>query len=101
MSQIQSLEEIVEAGNKHREKALSLKVIVEKQKRKLSILRKEKFKFKEEFNRMEMDARSEHENFMKTAKENICLIEKVKAFQLELIEKEMKMKFGTKISTIK
>ena len=84
----QSLDEIVEAGNKHREKAVSLKVIAEEQKRKISILRGEKFKFQEEIDKMEMDARSEHESFMKTAKENICLKEKVKAFQLELIENE-------------
>ena len=61
----QSLEEIGEAGNRHKEKALSLKGIAEVQKKKTSILREEKFKFHEEKNKMEMDARFEHDNFMK------------------------------------
>jgi hypothetical protein len=84
----QSLEEIVEAGNKHREKALSLKAIAEEQKKKLSILREDKFNLQEDVDKMEMDARSEHENFMKMVKENIQLKEKMKAFEMELTERE-------------
>ena len=85
----QSLEEIVEAGNKHREKALSLKAIAEEQKKKISILREEKFNLQEELDKMEMDARSEHDNFMKVAKENIQLKEKMKALEMELNEREI------------
>ena len=63
-------------------------MIAEEQKRKISILREEKFNFQEEIDKMEMDARSEHDNFMKTAKQNIALKEKMKALEMELIEKE-------------
>ena len=84
----QSLEEIVTAGNKHKEMALSLKGIAEEQKKKISILREDKFKLQEEIDKMEMDAREEHDNFMKTAKQNIILKETIKAFELELISKE-------------
>ena len=84
----QSLEEIVEAGNRHKAKALSLKGIAEEQKKKISILREEKFKFQEEIDNMEMDARFEHDNFMKSANENNILKEKIKAFEKELIERE-------------
>ena len=84
----QSLEEIVEAGNRHKEKALCLKGIAEEQKKKISILREEKFNLQEEIDKMEMDARCDHDNFMKTAKENIHLKERIKEFEMELIERE-------------
>ena len=70
------------------QQALSLKGIAEEQKKKISILREEKFKFQEEIDNMEMDARFEHDNFMKSANENNILKEKIKAFEKELIERE-------------
>ena len=66
----QSLEEIVTAGNKHREMALSLKGIAEEQKKKISILREEKNSLLDRTDHLEVDAKRQTELSFKKTKEN-------------------------------
>ena len=57
----QSMSEIVEAGNKHKEKAIAIKEIAEEQKRKISILREEKNSLLDDVEQLEFDARNKNE----------------------------------------
>ena len=56
-----SFKEIIEAGNKHREKALALKDISENQKEKISSLREEKNNLLDKVDKMELDAKRDSE----------------------------------------
>ena len=51
----QSLEEVAEAGNKHREKVIALKAIAEEQKSKISGLREEKYSLMESLDQLEYE----------------------------------------------
>ena len=78
-----SFEEVIEAGQKHREKVLVLKEISENQKVKISDLRNQRNGVQDQLDNLELQAQEDHEHFIKMKKENIELKEKIKSFEKE------------------
>ena len=64
-----SFQEIIEAGNNHREKALALKDISENQKEKISILREEKNNLLDKVDKMELDAKRDSELILRMTRD--------------------------------
>ena len=60
----------MEAGNKHKEKALALKDIAVDQKSKISTLREEKYQLQEKVDELEYDEKNQTESILKMTKEN-------------------------------
>ena len=84
----QSLEEIVEAGNKHKEKALALKEIALDQKSKISTLREEKYQLQEKVDQLEYEEKNQTQLILKMTKENGELRRDVSNLRKEVIEKD-------------
>ena len=84
----QSMDEVILAGQKHKEKLISIKVIADDQKVKISSLRAEKYKLQDEIDKLELDAQATHDQLMSTHKENINLKTLLKAAKNELDEDE-------------
>ena len=57
----QSLEEVVEAGNKHKEKALALKDIAVNLKNRVSNLREEKHQLQDKVDELEFETRNQRD----------------------------------------
>ena len=83
-----SFKEIIEAGNKHREKALALKDISENQKEKISILREEKNNLLDKVDKvdkMELDAKRDSELILRMTRDTRDL--KIELRDLRMIRK--------------
>ena len=84
----QSIEEIVEAGNKHKEQIVILRKLAEDQKKKISILREEKNSLLDSTDCLEVDAKRHTELSLKLSKENRELKIGIRDLRKELIEKD-------------
>ena len=84
----QSLEEVAEAGNKHREKVIALKAIAEEQKSKISILREEKYSLMENIDQLEHDKNIDTDLILSMTKENRELKRDLKDHRMKAIEQE-------------
>ena len=84
----QSIEEIVEAGNKHKEQIVILRKLAEDQKKKISILREEKNSLLDRTDHLEVDAKRQTELSFKKTKENRELKIGIRDLRKELIEKD-------------
>ena len=80
----QSMDEVILAGQKHKEKLISIKVIADDQKQKISNLRAEKYKLQDEIDKLELDAQETHAQLMNKHKENM---------NLKILLKDAKNKF--------
>ena len=65
----QSLEEIADAGNKHKEKALAIKEIAADQKNKISILPEEKYQLQDRVDQLEHENKNYTEIIRKMTRE--------------------------------
>ena len=83
-----SFEEIIEAGNKHRENVLALKDISEKQKVKLSSLREEKNVLLDKVDGLEHDKRKDSDLILRMTSETRSLKREVRDLRMILVEKE-------------
>ena len=72
------MEEVIKAGQKHKDSLISLKVIADEQKQKISGLREEKYKLLDEIDHLELNARSDHELFVNKHQENVTLKKKTR-----------------------
>ena len=82
----QSMDEVILAGQKHKEKLIAIKVIADDQKQKISNLRGEKYKLQDEIDKLELDAQATHVQLMSTHKENLNLKTSLKTVKNELDE---------------
>ena len=83
-----SFEEIIEAGNKHREKVLALKDISENQKVKISSLREEKNVLLDKVDRLELDSKQDSELILRMTSETKSLKREVRDIRMILVENE-------------
>ena len=83
-----SMDEVIKAGQKHKDSLTSLKVIADDQKQKISGLREEKYKLLDEIDQLELNARSDHELFLNKHQENLTLKNRLETLEKELAEKE-------------
>ena len=65
----QSFKEIVDARNKHKEKALAIKDIFEEQKNKISLLREDKYQLQDRLDQLEHNNKNQTELILKRTKE--------------------------------
>ena len=84
----QSLEEIVDAGNKHKEKALAIKEIAVDQKNKISILREEKYELQYRVDQLEQENKNQTELILKMTTETRELKRDVWKLRKDAIEKD-------------
>ena len=82
------MDEVIEAGQKHKDKLNAIKVIAEEQKQKISILREEKYKLQDEIDQFEVREQTKHVKVMNTYKKNINLNVEVKQLEKELKEND-------------
>lgn len=108
----QSIEDIVDAGNKHKEKALALKEIAVDQKNKISILREEKYHLQHRVDQLEYENKDQTELIMKMTKEtrdlkkDVCnlrkdVIEKDEIIQEQTVEKDKAQHFKENMTDLK
>ena len=83
-----SFEEIIEAGNKHREKVLALKDISENQKIKISSLREERNQLLDTVDRLELDQKRDSDMILRMTSETRNLKREVRDQKNILLEKE-------------
>ena len=84
----QSMDDVVMHASKNKEAVVTLRTLAENQKVKISSLREEKYKLLEEIDQLELNARTDHDNIMKTHRENVNLKENIKALETEIDEKQ-------------
>ena len=84
----QSIPEIVEAANKHKEKLVSLKQIAEEQKFKISSLREEKNALIDSVDQLELKQKDDNAVIMKMTREMRELKIKVRDLRMDAVEKE-------------
>ena len=83
-----SFEEIIEAGNKHREKVFALRDISENQKVKISSLREEKNLLLDKVDKFELDAKQDSDLILRMTQETRSLKRELRDMRMILIEKE-------------
>ena len=84
-----TIDEIFEAGNKHKEKLTALKEIAENQKEKISLLRENKFSLQYQVDQLQSDLEIEKELVYKIQIEDLKKINKLKA-ELDSVDERRK-----------
>ena len=84
----QSIEEIVEAGNKHKDKLLALKRIAEDQKVKISSLREERNALLDNVDHLEFKQKDDNEMILRLTREMRDLKVQIRDHRMDVIEKE-------------
>ena len=90
------MDEVVQAGEKHKKTALDLKVVAENLKRKVSANRERESKLMDDIDNLEIEVRKEHEFNMQLAKErsNFVMEAKLLLENLEVkTEEKNKLEF--------
>jgi hypothetical protein len=84
----QSIKEIVEAANKHKEKLASLKQIAEGQKVKISSLREERNALLHNVDQLEFKQKNDDEMMLRMTREMRDLKVQIRDLRMDVIEKE-------------
>ena len=83
-----SFEEIIEAGNKHREKLVALRDISESQKSKISSLREEQNLLLDKVDKFELDAKQDSDLILRMTQETGAVTRELRDMRRILIKRE-------------
>ena len=83
-----TIDEIFDAGNKHREKLICLKEITENQKLKISSIREEKIGLLDQVDRLELDAHRDSDMILRMTRETRSLKIEIRDLKKHVIEIE-------------